>query len=278
MSTIAFTAVLFAALLHAAWNALIKSAGNKLLTTIAVALAAAAVSALLLPWVVPPAPASWPFIAASALLTIAYFLLVARIYDLADMSQAYPVMRGTAPLLVALVSAGTGEPLSIMGWLGVSAISIGILGIAASPRGLVIERKGLYLALGNAVLIASCTLVDGNGVRRAGGPLGYLLWIFLLSGLPLGAWAAVTRGAEFAHHLRRFWHFGLMGGVGSLGSYGVALWAMTLMSIPLVAALRETAIVFGTVIAWLWLRERVGLRRLLAACIITAGAAALRSA
>jgi drug/metabolite transporter (DMT)-like permease len=219
-----------------------------------------------------------PFIAVSALLTIAYFLLVARIYHLAELSQSYPVMRGTAPLLVALVSAGAGERLSSLGWVGVLAISVGVICVAVSPGRLVLGRKGLYLALANAVLIASYTLVDGIGVRRAAAPVGYTLWIFLLSGLPLALWAVTARRAQFVQHLAKYWHLGLAGGIGSLTSYGLALWAMTAAPIAMVAALRETSIVFGTVIAWLWLGERVGLRRLGAACIIAGGAVALRMA
>jgi drug/metabolite transporter (DMT)-like permease len=277
MSLIAFAGVLLAALLHAVWNALIKSAGDKLLTTITVALAAAGVAAVALPWVAQPAAASWPFIAASALLTIAYFILVARIYHFAELSQSYPVMRGIAPLLVALVSAGAGERLSLLGWLGVLAVSVGVISVAASP-GRMADRKGLYLTLANSVLIASYTLIDGIGVRRAAAPVGYTLWIFLLSGLPLGVWAALARRVEFTQHLAKYWHLGLAGGIGSLTSYGLALWAMTAAPIAMVAALRETSIVFGTLLAWLWLREHVGVRRLGAVCIIAGGAIALRMA
>lgn len=282
MSFTAFSVVLLAALLHAVWNALIKSAGDKLLGTITVAAAAAVLAVAILPWVAPPAVASWPFLAASAALTIVYFVLVARIYHLADLSQSYPVMRGTAPVLVALAGLmGLGEPLSITGWLGVLAISLGVLGIAGSGIAgspLAVQRQGLRLALANAVLIASYTLIDGIGVRRSGAPVAYTLWIFLLSGLPLGVWALLLRRAKLAEYLARHWHRGLMGGAGSITSYGLVLWAMTAAPIPSVAALRETSILFGTVIAWLWLHERVGARRLWAACIIAGGAAALRLA
>jgi drug/metabolite transporter (DMT)-like permease len=280
MSFKVFAVVLLAALLHAVWNALIKSAGDKLMSTVTVVVAAAMVAALLVPSVIQPLPASWPFIGVSALLTIGYFVLVARIYRLSDLSHSYPVMRGTAPLLVAVASAVTGtEPMSAMAWLGVLAISVGIVGVADSRAAeLPAQRQGLSLALGNAVVIAGYTLVDGFGVRRSGAPMGYTLWIFMLSGLPLGVWALVARRRVFVSHLVRHWHLGLMGGIGSITSYGLVLWAMTAAPIPLIAALRETSIVFGTILAWLWLRERVGLRRIVAVCIIASGAAALRAA
>jgi drug/metabolite transporter (DMT)-like permease len=122
-------------------------------------------------------------------------------------------------------------------------------------------------------------LIDGMGVRRSGAPAAYTLWIFLISGVPLSAWALRMRDrATLAHYVRRNWHLGLIGGAGSLASYGLALWAMTVAPIAVVAALRETSIVFGTIISGWVLKEHVGWERLAAACTIAAGAAVLRLA
>src|SRR5438552_17643236 len=123
MSITVFGIVLFAAALHASWNAIVKGAGDKLLTTVLVAAAASMVGAVTLPLLRQPNSASWPFIGASAALQVGYFVLLARTYHVADMSQTYPLMRGTAPLLVAVVSAfGLGAALSPMAWIGVAAI------------------------------------------------------------------------------------------------------------------------------------------------------------
>jgi drug/metabolite transporter (DMT)-like permease len=273
-----FAIVLFAAALHASWNAIVKGGGDKLLTTILVTTSAALIGAITLPALRQPEAASWPFILASSLFQIAYFVLLARTYQVADMSQTYPVMRGTAPLLVAVVSVlALGAHLTASMWVGVGVICLGILGMAAgNRRG---SRTGVALALVNAVVIAGYTLIDGMGVRRSGAPAAYTLWIFLISGVPLSAWALRMRdSATLAHYVRRNWHLGLIGGAGSLASYGLALWAMTVAPIAVVAALRETSIVFGAIISGWVLKEHVGWVRFAAACTIAAGAAVLRLA
>jgi drug/metabolite transporter (DMT)-like permease len=277
MPLIVFAVVMFAALLHASWNAIVKSGGDKFLTTITVTASASGLSAALLPFLTTPAPASWPYAAASALFQIVYFLLIARTYQVADMSQTYPLMRGTAPLIVALVSVfRMGVVLSPIAWAGVLGICLGIFSIALGNR--LKERKGVYLALVNALVIAGYTLIDGVGVRRSGAPAAYTLWVFLLTGLPLTLWAISARRVEFSAYFRRHWRLGLAGGVGTTASYGLALWAMTVAPVAIVAAMRETSILFGTLIAAFVLREPVGPRRLISACIIACGAAILRLA
>jgi drug/metabolite transporter (DMT)-like permease len=275
MPIVVFAVVLSAALLHATWNAIVKSGDDKFLTTMMVTAAAAAIAALLLPFLRAPAPASWPYAAGSAVLQIVYFLLVARTYEVADMSQTYPLMRGTAPLLVALVTVfQIGDPLSLIGWSGILGISVGIFSMALGSK--VNHRKGIGLALLNAGVIAGYTLVDGIGVRRSGSPAAYTLWIFLLTGLPFSIWTIVARTRTFVSYLVRHWRIGIFGGVGTTASYGLALWAMTLAPVALVAALRETSILFGTLIAGSVLKEHVGTRRVIAACIIASSAAILR--
>ena len=275
MSSLVFTVVLSAALLHAIWNAIVKAGGDKFLTMIMVTTAAAALSAALLPFLRAPAMASWPFAIASALFQITYFLLVARTYQIADMSQAYPLMRGTAPLIVALVSVfRLGDALSPIAWFGVIGICLGIFSIALGSA--IKDRKGLYLALLNALVIAAYTLIDGIGVRRSGTAAAYTLWVFLMSGLPLALWAMTARRSSFLPYLRRYWGLGIAGGLGTTASYGLALWAMTLAPVAVVAALRETSILFGIMIAGLVLKEPIGPRRVISACIIAGGAAILR--
>jgi drug/metabolite transporter (DMT)-like permease len=277
MSLVVFAVVLSAAFLHATWNAIVKAGGDKFLTTIMVTTAAAALAAVLLPFLRAPAPASWPFAVASAVFQIAYFLLVARTYQVADMSQTYPLMRGTAPLLVAAVSVlWFGESLSPAAWAGVVGISLGIFSMALGSN--LESRQGVYLALVNALVIAAYTLIDGVGVRRSGSPAAYTLWVFFLTGVPLAGWAIAARRSTFLPYLRRHWTLGMIGGIGTTASYGLALWAMTLAPVAVVAALRETSILFGTVIAALVLNESVGPRRVISACIIAGGAALLRLA
>ncbi len=250
MSLAIFCAVLFAALLHAGWNALVKRDGDPLLNTILVTGWAALLSALALPWLPLPAPASWPWLAASTLLQAGYYVLVARAYQAADMSLSYPLMRGCAPPLVALAAGlAFGEQLTAGAWLGIAVVSAGV---------------------------ATYTLVDARGARLSGNAASYALWLFLLSGLPLPLWALATRRAQLCRHLRDHWRQGLLGGAGTTASYGIALWAMTQAPVAVVAALRETSILFALLISARVLNEHIDRRRLSAAALIVAGVVLLR--
>jgi drug/metabolite transporter (DMT)-like permease len=281
MTPAVFAAVLFAAALHATWNAIVKTGDDTILTTVLVTASASIIALIGLPFLPSPSPASWLFIAASTVLQVVYFVLVAHAYRIADMSVAYPVMRGSAPLLVALASAGwIGEDLSATAWLGVGVICLGILSIAAGIRHRT-NSAGLRLALANAVVIASYTLIDGIGVRRSGAPAAYTLWIFLLTGVSLSGWTVAgwtLAGSRevFSRYVRRNWYFGLIGGAGTVSSYGIALWAMTTAPVAVVAALRETSILFGIAISGILLHERLGPTRIIAVCAIAFGAVVLR--
>ena len=273
-----FMVVLFGAALHASWNAIVKSGTDKLLTTVLVAAASGLVAIAALPFLALPEVASWPCIAASAILQVAYFALVAGAYQATDMSRAYPLMRGLAPALVAIAGvAFLGEHLGLVAWAGVALVSAGVFGMTFAFRGPA-SRRGTLLALLNAGVIACYTLVDGAGVRLSGSPAAYAMWLFLLNALPLVAWALLARRRALLAYARRNWRLGLAGGIGNLGSYGLALWAMTQAPVATVAALRETSILFGLAIAAAVLHERIGPARLAAAALIVLGAASLRLA
>lgn len=277
MTPLVFSVVLFAAVLHACWNAVVKGGADTLLTTILVTACASLIAALALPFLPAPARQSWPFIGASALLQILYFCLVAKTYRIADMSQTYPLMRGSAPLIVAATGAlFFGVVLTPTAWMGIAIICAGIISMAIFAREQ--DKTGLVLALLNAAVIAGYTLIDGQGVRLSRAPAAYTLWIFLFTGAPLLAWAMCRRGAAVRGYFAANWHLAMAGGFGTIASYGLALWAMTVAPVAVVAALRETAILFGLVLSGTLLRERLGLLRLSAACIIAIGAGVLRFA
>jgi len=290
-------AVLGAALLHATWNALVKGRagqGDPLLSTVLVVGGGALVSALLLPWMAAPQPASWPFIAASSITQTAYYLLLIGAYRSGEMSHAYPLMRGTAPLLVALLNGAlTGERLRGGQWLAVCLICGGVLAMVAAMRAAGLQpnlrpdmpadaharqRRATGFALATACVIALYTMIDGAGVRRSGAPAAYTMWIFLLNGTAVVAWAARSHARALAGVARARPALLLVGGVSTVGSYGIALWAMTLAPVAAIAALRETSILFATAIAALFLRERVGRARWLAVAMIACGAVAMRLA
>jgi len=269
--------MLLGASLSASWNAVIKGSGDKLYMTILLTGGAGLVGALALPFLPRPAPASWLFIAASAGCSVGYYALVARTYHLADLSQTYPLMRGTAPLLVALTSGLVlGERLSPAAWLGIGLIcsGIGFLAAAAVRQ----APRGAALALGNAVVIASYTLIDGLGVRRSGAPAAYAMWVYVLTALPLVAWAGATGRRRFGRYVAERGLLGLVGGGIATSVYATTLWAMTVAPVAVVAALRETSILFAVLISAVVLKEPVGLLRLAMVCAIAGGAMVLRLA
>jgi drug/metabolite transporter (DMT)-like permease len=272
-----FASVLFAAALHASWNALIKSGDDKALTTILVASSAALFGAVVTPFLPMPARASWPFLAASVVVHIAYFSLVAAAYRVADMGLTYPLMRGTAPFLVALTSVGwLGERLPAGAWIGVGLICSGIITMVTGRRHG--DARGIAVALLNAIVIAAYTLIDGEGTRRSGSPAAYASWVFMLNGVPLLAWVLIRQRDAFTRLVTARWREGLIGGSATTISYAIVLSAMTVAPVAVVAALRETSILFGTLIAAFVLKERIGPARIAGAGLIALGAVALRLA
>jgi drug/metabolite transporter (DMT)-like permease len=277
MTPLVFAAVLVGAALHASWNAIVKGGTDKLLTTVLLAAASGAIAIVFLPFLAQPVRASWPFLTASAVVQVLYFVLVAGAYRATDMSRAYPLMRGLAPALVAVFAATVlGEHLG-GAWAGVALISAGVFGMTFAATAAA-SRLGTALAILNAGVIATYTVIDGIGVRASGAPAAYAMWLFLLNAVPLVGWALLARRRALLAYAARNWRLGLAGGLGNLGSYGLALWAMNHAPVAVVAALRETAILFGMAIAALVLGERVGPVRLAAAALIVLGAASLRLA
>ncbi|GGA92523.1 membrane protein [Brucella endophytica] len=271
--------VLFGAFLNASWNAVVKSSGDKFLNAVIVVGAAGLIAALALPFLAAPDRASWPFLAMSMVLQVIYLCLVAAAYESGDMSQAYPIMRGTPPLLVALVSGPLiGEVLPAARWVGIAFISGGVLALAFEARRRAAHGNGrtTAIALVNAMFIAGYTLVDGIGVRKSGAPVAYTMWVFVLNAAPLVLWTLLRHRERIWPHLQGRWSLAFIGGVGTLGSYGLALWAMTLAPIAVVSALRETSILFAILLSALFLKERIGWQRILAALLIVIGVVIIR--
>jgi len=270
-------AVLFAALLHAGWNALVKSSSDKALDTALIHLAGSLVALPLL-WLVglPPA-AAWPFILASVAIHIGYYISLTGAYTHGDLGLTYPLMRGTPPLLVALSAATLlGEPLSLLSWLGVLAVSCGVLALGLSRHALDAPRA-VGFALANAVLIAAYTLVDAIGARTSGNALQYVVALFVFDGWPFALLVLARRGRAVAWpYARRRAPLALLGATASLGSYGIALWAMTQAPVAVVAALREISVVFAMLIGTWFLKEAFTVRRGMAVGAIIAGVMGLR--
>ncbi len=272
-TTLIFT-LLGAAMFHAVWNTIIKGGSDKLMETVMKACSSSLLALFVLPFLPTPAPASWPYLAATVCIHTFYYLFLANAYRGADMSYAYTLMRGTAPLLTALVTVFIlHDTLSAGGWLGVLLLSLGILMLTLDcARCGVFNPLATALAMGNALVIMGYTVVDGSGVRLAGQAVSYIFWMFFLNILPLLFFVLLRRKLEFFRYVRRRWKFGLAGGLCSNVAYGLSIWAMSRAPISLVAALRETSVVFGMLMAVIFLKERMSAIKISAVLLVLAGA------
>ena len=276
MSPLVTALVLGAALLHASWNAIIKSSRDVMLDTALVAFGASMLSLPLMAAMPIPARTSWPFLAASAGIHVGYFATLARAYRVGDLGHAYPLMRGTAPLLVALFGVALLNELpSTSMWIGIALISAGILGLGLLQQGRA-RRDATLWALANAAIIATYTLVDGAGVRLSGTAAGYVAWMFLLQGPVFITFVISLRGRAAVDSAAQNWRRGLTGGVFLVGSYGIVLWAMTHAPVAAVAALRETSVIFAAMLGSIFLKEPFGRQRIIGACAVALGVIALR--
>ena len=269
-----FLAILVAAMLHAGWNALVKVGLDRFLAVSLIAMAAGIVALPALMLVAPPQPAAWPWLIASMLLHIGYNVFLVQAYRSGDLGQVYPIARGAAPLLVAVVSAivlhELPSPLATAG-IGVLVAGVGLMSWRGGRHAQKLERRAVGAALATAAFIAGYTLSDGIGARASGSPPGYIAWLFVGNGLVMFILLLVTRGVQVLPALAGHWRVGLLGGAMSLGAYAIAIEAMTLAPIALVAALRETSVLFAALIGCVWLKEPLSRWRALAALTIVTG-------
>lgn len=281
MSGFVVLIVLFGALLHASWNVIVKSGTDKYLNAVLVCGAAGLVALVLIPFLPLPLAPSWPYMIISTIFQVCYLFMVAAAYSNGDMSLAYPLMRGTPPLLVAMAAGPLiGEVLGAGQWLAIGFISCGVLTMALGSRQKVAAGQNtsrtVIIALVNALFIAGYTLVDGIGVRVSGNAISYTLWAFLFNAIPVVSWGIWKYRGQLVGHIRQRGHLAMIGGAGTLGSYGLALWAMTMAPVAMVAALRETSILFGMILSLFLLREHISLKRLAGALLIVCGTVLMR--
>jgi drug/metabolite transporter (DMT)-like permease len=270
--------VLVGSALHAIWNTLVKSGSDILLDMVLVTTGIAGVTALVVFFLPLPRSDSWGCLAISVLIHQAYFGSLMLAYRGADLSLVYPIMRGTAPVLITLIAAVMlDEQPSWGGCAGILLVSIGVLVLAANAS----PSKGARLApvafaLLNAGVIAAGTLVDGYGARLSGNAFSYTGWVLLLTAILIFVGATAWRCGLVIRHIRGGWKKGIIGGGCTYASYALALWAMTHAPIALVAALRESSIVFTGVAALFVLREKFSAWRYVSISMITAGAVAIK--
>lgn len=276
-----FLAVIAAAAMHAGWNAILKI---RLDPFVAVVLVNAACGVLALPavlWFGVPEPHVWPWIVGSVLLHFSYYLTLTGAYRRADMGFVYPIARGSAPLLTTVLSVTLlGESIDLPGLLGVALLGLGILGIARSriTPGLAIARDpaALRLALACGLCITAYTVLDGLGARAAGNPHLYTAWLFVIDAGFLAAFGLLRLGPRGLAPALGFLGPGFAGGAMSLTAYWITIWAMTKAPIGLVAAVRESSVLFAMAISVFVLREKLRIDRLIAAGLIVGGLVLIR--
>ena len=263
-------AVLFSALLHAIWNSLAHAVPDRLVGFALIGMVDAVGGAALAALAGLPPSGAWPFIAASALVHVAYNLSLMASYQLGEFSQMYPLARGTSPWVVALISVVVlDRELPITELAGVLTVSAGLIGLVL-VGGLPGRKDVPAIALLTGLMIAGYTVIDGVGVMHAP-VLAYTGWLFLLQGPPIAVIALIRRGRRLAGAVRVCAVSGGAGGAISLAAYTIVLWAQTSGALAPIAALRETSIVFGALIAAVFLGERLGPRRAIAAAVVLAG-------
>lgn len=257
---------------HAVVNAVLKSGRDKM-SSRALIDGFSALLVLPLAFFLPLPAHAWVWLAASGAIHLVYLTALIKAFESADMMVTYPLMRGMAPMLASLVAVGVfHEPLTLAVGVGVGCVSVGVM-VAAFGRHL--DRRVLAWSLLTGASIALYTVADAQGVRAAPSAPSYIVWIFLIDGGVIAALFALWRGPTFILSARSEWRAGLAAGVGSIMSYGLALWALRLGATPRLAALRETSVLFGVVIAIVFLKERAAPARLASAALIGAGAAVL---
>jgi drug/metabolite transporter (DMT)-like permease len=264
--------VLGAALLHASWNALVKTGGDPFVRLALVNVVSGLCALPFVAVVAFPASDSWPYLFGSVVVHHAYYLALAYGYRFGDLSHVYPIARGVAPPLVAFVAwAFADEVPGALGLVAILVISSGIVSLAFTEDGRLAALKPMGFALATGVAIAGYTLFDGLGGRSAGDVFGYIVWLFVIDALPFALLVAHRYRARLAEAVAGAWRPAAVGGVLAAAAYGLVIWAMTRTSMAQVSALRETSVIIAALIGSRLLREPFGTRRLVAAGVVAAG-------
>lgn len=280
MSIAILFAVLASAFLHALWNALIKTGASRLgamvilsIGEVPIGLAVAAMRPGL-------APAVWTWVLMAGCAHFFYKFFLTYAYERGDLSRVYPIARGAAPLIVAVAGpllamlwpdAMPSDALSLHEYIGIFVLGLGILLMAQGIFSNGENRKMLPFALGSACATASYTLIDGHGARLAGDAIAYVAWVFVADGMFFTTGMLLYKGIAVLPRARKPWVTGMIAAGASYGAYGVSVWAMTRAPIAVVAAVRETSILFAVLIGWLVFGERMTRGKAIAACVIVSG-------
>ncbi len=272
MTTFVLLAVLGSAFLHALWNSLVKTGSSRLGAMVILSVCEVPIGLAVALFRAAPTPTVLPWVAASGLAHFFYKFFLTYAYERGDLSRVYPIARGSAPLVVALASAVfLADVITPHEYVGIFILGLGILlmaqGVFASGE----NRRLIPYALGAALATATYTLIDGQGARIAGDAVAYVAWVFIADGLGFALGMLAWKGGNIVPRTARPWATGALAGAASYGAYGISVWAMTIAPIALVAAIRETSILFAVLIGWLGFGDRMTWGKAVAAAVIVAG-------
>ncbi len=277
MSLGIFLAVLGSAFLHASWNGLIKTGASKQSAMLILGVSQALCGVGIAIWKGIPVEAAWPWLFGSGLIHMCYQLFLGYAYEHGDLSRVYPIARGTAPMIVLLVSGlFLSDTLTATEVAGVVVLGLGILlmmsGIFTSGE----SRKLLPFALGAAAATAGYSISDGLGARAGGDAVQYVGWLMMISAVFYIPAAVALKGTVIFRASPQAWRRGVLAGALSVAGYAIAVWAMTEAPIALVAALRETSILFAVLIGWLVFGEKMTAEKAVAALVMVTGVMMMR--
>ncbi len=265
--------ILFAALIHAFWNAVVKNAGDRVLMLTLIHFTGATIGGLAIFYTGLPDITVWPYLLVSIVIHNFYYLFLLLSYRFGDFSEVYPIARGSSPLLVVLLALIFADEVPSRGAvIGIFLVSIGIISLTFFKGQ--ISRAGMTpigLALITGIMISSYTVIDGIGIRSGSSPWPYIAWLNVLEGIPITLWALIYRRKKIKPFVASNWKIGVMGGSLALVAYALALYALNEGAMAHVSALRETSVLFAAFIGAFVLKEGFGWQRMLAAFIITTG-------
>jgi drug/metabolite transporter (DMT)-like permease len=270
----AFVAVMLSAIMHATWNAIVKIGGDRMCSMALIDTFCLLVMLPFLLLVPVPSAQVWPFLLTTVALEVAYKLSLVAAYDRGDFSQAYPLMRGSAPMMVALIMLVTGgERLGPGSYAGIALICIGLISLV---RWRTQSAQLMLFALMAGACLAVSTVVDGTAVKRYGEVFSYIVWLQVLSHFFMPTYTYARRGNALVTLFRKEWKRAWIGGMNRVGSYGLMLWAMTLAPVTKLAALRESSVIFAALLGHFLMREPFDRRRLIATGLVLGGIATLQ--
>lgn len=271
-ANLAIVLVLISAFMHAGWNTVVKAGADRFLSLAVVDSTALILCLAGLPLVSLPPRAVWIYISISVAFNTAYRLFLIRAYETADFGQAYPIVRGVPPVLVALFSAVLlDEHLTLYGFLGVILVSAGIISLTF-VRGMTLEMIApISMAALAGLFVAAYTIVDAKGVRESDTALQFIIYLTIFQSIPIPLLAIMKDRSGFAPHIKKHWMAGSIGGVFYITAYGIVLYAFSIISAAKVSAIRETSVVIAAIIAAVFFREGFGAKRIVSAMVILSG-------